>query len=186
MTAMRVVLGPMVLISALLIGSAAAHAFTVAGAFNPASPTWVRWTPADPDSVNLDCALPLDGAELEWPSPYALFCVQATDRQPITLETTLPATEYDPVLYLYCDSFDPVDPREGAIAYDDDDGPGAMARFGPEDGIVLDPDRIYVIMLAWFDSMDFGRYELRSSDNLHPCVVPVAATAWGAVKARWR
>lgn len=161
-------------------------AFEVAGTMSPASPTWQRETPADPDAVDLDCGLRLDGAQLERPSPYAMYCVRAADAQPVEIWTILSGTDYDPVLYLYCESFDGSDPRQGLIAFDDDDGPGAMAMFGAWDGLSLVPDRIYWLMIAWFDSMDWGHYALHGSDNLELCAVPVASVAWGAFKSRYR
>ena len=79
--------------------------------------------------VRLDCALDLTARTMEWDSPYALYCLEVTDREPIEVWTDQAGTEYDPVLYLFCGAFDPADAACRAIIFDDDGGPGSMAMF---------------------------------------------------------
>lgn len=123
---------------------------------------------------------------MEWESPFALYCVEAFDRAPIEIWTAQAGTEYDPVLYLFCEPFDPLDAACHAVTFDDDDGPGSMAMIRVDDDVRLEPGRPYWLMIAWFDSLLEGRYLIETGANVGLCVVPAAPAAWGAVKSLYR
>lgn len=171
----------------MLLCAAPAAARGLHGEFSPASPRWVRGAPAHASEVRLDCGLDLTARTMEWDSPYAVYCLEVTDREPIEVWTDEAGTEYDPVLYLYCGGFDPADPTRDAIIFDDDDGPGAMAMFHAADGLTLEPGVVYWLMIAWFDSPEEGRYLIQVSDNVTLCTVVASERAsWGAVKSLYR
>lgn len=170
----------------ILLLAAPAAARGLHGEFSPANPHWTRGAPAHASEVRLDCALDLTARTMEWESPYALHCLEVTDRAPIEVWTDEAGTEYDPVLYLYCGDFDPADPTRGAIIFDDDGGPGAMAMFRASDGLRLEPGRVYWLMIAWYDSMEEGHYLIGMSDNVGLCTVGAEAVDWGRLKSLYR
>ncbi len=170
----------------ILLLAAPAFGRGVHGEFAPASRHWMRGVPARADEVRLDCGLDLTARIMEWESPYALYCLEVSDREPIEVWTDAAATEYDPVLYLFCEPFDAVGAVSTAIAFDDDGGPGCMAMFAAADGLRLEPGRTYWLMIAWYDSPDEGRYLIQVSDNVGFCSVADEATDWGSVKSLYR
>jgi hypothetical protein len=167
----------------ILLLAAEASARGLHGEFSPSSPRWTRGAPASSSEVRLDCALDLTARTMEWDSPYALYCLEVADREPIEVWTDQAGTEYDPVLYLYCSTFDPADPTGGAMIFDDDGGPGAMAMFHAADSLRLEPGRAYWLMIAWYDSLDEGHYLIGMSDNVGLCTVAAAQVGWGHVKS---
>ncbi len=170
----------------ILLLAAPAAAAGLHGEMSPASPRWTRGVPGRANTVSLDCDLDLGARTMEWDSPYALYCLEVADREPIEVWTDERGTDYDPVLYLFCQPFDPADAAAGAIIFDDDGGPGAMAMFRAADGLTLEPGRRYWLMIAWYDSPDEGRYLLGTSDNVGLCAVAAARVDWGRLKCLYR
>jgi hypothetical protein len=169
-----------------LLATAPAAAVGLHGEMSPANGHWTRGAPKPASTVDLDCELDLSARTMEWSSPYALYCLEVTDRAPIEVWTDQSGTEYDPVLYLFCEPFDPTDAGCRAIIFDDDGGPGSMAMFHASDGLSLEPGRAYWLMIAWFDSMDEGRYLIDVSDNVTLCTVAAEAASWGHLKCLYR
>lgn len=174
------------LVALMVLAAMPAAARGLHGAFTATSPCWTRGVPARHHHPDPQCALDLTVRFMEWDSPYALYCLEVFDREPIEIWTDQAGTEYDPVLYLFCAPFDPADAVCRAVAFDDDGGPGSMAMFRASDDVRLEPGRSYWLMIAWFDSLREGRYLIDTSANVGLCAVPVTPAAWGAVKSLYR
>ncbi len=174
------------LATVILLLATQASASGLHGEISPANPRWMRGAPARASEVRLDCALDLSARTMEWESPYALYCLEVANREPIEVWTDEAGTDYDPVLYLFCAPFSPTDATSSAIIFDDDGGPGAMAMFRASDGVSLEPGRSYWLMIAWYDSPDEGHYLIGMSDNVGLCAVAGESVNWSRLKSLYR
>ena len=66
----------------------------------------------------------------------------------------------DTIMTLYCNPFDPANPLDNAIAYDDDGGDGMLSAFFDSDGIYLQPATVYWLVISTYSPGYTGAYDV--------------------------
>ncbi len=153
----------------------------ISGTLGPNSATWDR---VFGGALSLDCNSQVmdSGSDGQY---FDAHCIQVTTSAPIEaiVDENL-TTIGDTTMTLYCDAFNPVDPLNNVVLYDDDDGAGLLSAFTVGDGITLTPGDTYWLVLSTFSAGDMGDYQINLSDNVVVCgSTPVEAGSWGQIKA---
>ena len=65
----------------------------------------------------------------------------------------------DTTLSLYCDPFDPANPTQNLIAFDDDAGPGSLSAFTYSDNLALAPGEQYWLVASTFAAGATGDFD---------------------------
>lgn len=154
------------------------------GSLTHASPTYNR---AFGDAVSSGCDAPFeDSANDEVYLEY--FCIKSTDARPIELVVVDAGTNIiDTVLTIYCGNFDPTNPLENGIAFDDDGGVGTLSAITLADEVILTEGQTHWAVLSTFGANMTGNFLIQASPNVVSCnAVPDTPTAWGAMKAIYR
>ncbi len=77
-----------------------------------------------------------------------------------------------PLIQVYCDPFDPLQPLNNVVAYDDDDGVNALSVFVAADGVLLQPGQTYYLVFSPSYPDEVGDFTIEfTSETVH--VVPV-------------
>ena len=149
---------------------------TISGLVSIATPTWTRvFSTADADP---ECGMTSLVSGFD-PLPYVLTRIEATGTADVDLELAVigAGTDIeDTTLAVYCAQFNPEDPQENLLAYDDDDGDGALSAFSASDGVTLTPGEIYVVVLSPFNlqNPDDWNYQIDiTSPGVSTTTVPV-------------
>ena len=66
----------------------------------------------------------------------------------------------DTAMFVYCDPFDPASPEVNVVAWDDDDGDGLLSAITPADGVAIDADTTYYLVIAGYNSGELGDFTL--------------------------
>ena len=157
----------------------------IPGYLDSTDPLLDRWRPNDYQAVSLDCMLPMEYHYSSQPY-YHEYCVMATDTQPIEIWTVYDLTDFDTVLYLYCDPFDPANTTDNCVIFDDDDGEGLMSMFGVWDNLTLTPNIPYFLIICSYSGGYTGDYVIQTSENVMLCSTPVERSDWSAIKTLYR
>ncbi len=129
------------------------------GRFDALSPTWDRIESTAPASAT--CGLPSLDSQHDGVS-YNAFPIRTTVLESLVVDVPALGTALeDTVLALYCGAFDPANPAANLVAYDDDDGELSLSRFSAEDGVTLEPDVVYWLVLTTFAPSEVGAFEVR-------------------------
>lgn len=150
------------------------------GSLGSGSRRWDRIEAGDP-SVDLTCSLPVADASAD-DVAFQAFPIRAStpgNNLEVEVVSDTQTTLLDTVLALYCDPFDPLQPTANLVAVDDDDGDELVSRFHKSDGIVLEPELTYWLVLTTFDAASYGTYHLRIHDPLISFVPAPGAGAGG-------
>lgn len=132
---------------------------TVLGKLDNSSPKWDRIAVSDP-TVNLNCEkIPFDSSFDG--QPFNAIPIRSTAGGLFTAIINKAGTTIsDTVMALYCDPFEADNPTANLIAYDDDDGEGALSGFLAYDNIVLAANTRYWLVVSNFQSTQTGTYSL--------------------------
>ncbi len=109
------------------------------------------------------------------------------------LVATVSAADFsDSVMFLYCDPFDPANPDQNLVAWDDDDGTGNLSAFSDADGFQIQADTTYWLVISTYSpgetgnlTVDLGGDALFGPAGGVPTPTPQAApgvpatTPWG-------
>jgi len=66
----------------------------------------------------------------------------------------------DSVMFLYCDPFDPANPDQNLVAWDDDDGAGNLSAFSDADGFQIQADTTYWLVISTYGPGGTGNFTL--------------------------
>lgn len=122
------------------------------------APTWLR-----PHSIQevgrLGSHLNSELSVLDQNLPYTVFPLRNMEDSPIPFECLIEQTGTslkDTVLLLYVDRFDPENPTQNLVAYNDDiDYPkNTMSAFTSRHGLLLEPKRAYYLVVSTYDQED--------------------------------
>ena len=114
------------------------------GELTESSPTWHRWRPASYSELGLNCDLVMTSDYTTEPY-FDMYCFNVANEEPV--EFIVDSADFDTVIYLYCDPFDPMAPTENAIYMDDDDGEGLLSAITYENGVTLMPGNDYYFII---------------------------------------
>ncbi len=153
----------------------------IQGTLTTADPTWHRWRGVDYNQVSLDCNLAMTYEYTADPH-YQVFCVQATDANPIQIWTAPITGQFDTVLYLYCDPFDAMNSTANCVTVDDDNGDGLLSFIGTATTVTLAPGAAYWLVICGYGATSLGEFLIETSDNVILCTTPAEESTWGAIK----
>lgn len=164
--------------------SAPAHDYTLdgprvdtySGTITTSSPTWNRIYGCD---VSPACAAVCSDSGVDG-QYYHVIPIEVTAAENLECEVTaFQGTAGDSTIQVYCDPFDPVQPLTNVVAYDDDDGSGALSIFTAADGVLLQPGRTYYLVFSPFYANEVGDFTIAfTSATVH--VVPVELQSFTA------
>ena len=144
-------------------------------------PFWHRWRGVDYLQVSPDCNLDMT-YEYTTDVPYHVFCIQATDTNPIQIWTAPITGQFDTVLYLYCDPFDPMNSTENCVTVDDDNGDGLLSFIGAVTTVTLVPGTSYWLVVCSYGTT-VGEYLIETSDNVVLCTTATDESTWSLIKS---
>ncbi len=90
---------------------------------------------------------------------YQAFAIHSTATENLVAEVTSGALS-DSVLFLYCDPFDPANPDQNLVAWDDDDGTGFLSAFTDADGYQIQANTTYYLVVTGWGPSDQGTFTL--------------------------
>lgn len=155
----------------------------IAGELTATTPTWHRWRPNSYDELGLNCDLVMTTDYTTEPH-FDSYCFNVMDSEPV--EFVVDSADFDTVIYIYCDPFDPAAPTENAVYMDDDDGVGLLSAIVAANGVTLTPGHDYWFIICSYSST-IGAYSVSTSSNVELCgSVPVSETSWGTIKGNYR
>jgi len=135
------------------------RAIPVVGQLNGSSPTFIKPSGVPLSTVAYDPAcngsFASPGVNLGYYSAYT-FTATATEELVLTVETPNSAIcchEYDPMVYLYCGSFDPVNPLVNLRAGNDDAGTGFWAAFPSGSGVMVEAGNSYTLVITHWSTI---------------------------------
>ncbi|RLA16270.1 MAG: hypothetical protein DRQ62_16445 [Gammaproteobacteria bacterium] len=153
------------------------------GELTEASPTWHRWRPASYEELGLNCDLVMSSDYTTEPY-FDMYCFNVTDSEPV--EFVVDSADFDTVIYLYCDPFDPMAPTENAIYMDDDDGVGLLSAIFADNGVTLTPGNDYWFVICSYSSTS-GAFSVTTSENVSLCgTVGSESIDMGTLKSYFR
>ncbi len=119
---------------------------------------------------------------------YDVYCLQVDDTKPIELVLDASGTDItDTVLTLYCNPFDPMNPDQNVIAFDDDSGVAVLSAITASKQVALEMGQEYWLVISTYGAGMTGNYLIQKSSNVYDCgVVATESTTWGAVKGMYR
>lgn len=97
-------------------------------------------------------------------SSYEVFAFYTPVAENLDALVTL-GTLSDSVMFVYCDPFDPANPDVNLVAWDDDDGDGLASAIIPADGVAIDADTTYFLVIAGYGATALGTYTLDLGGN---------------------
>jgi len=151
----------------------------ITGELTENSDTWHRWRPSSYDELGLDCDLVFSSDYTT--EPYMdMYCFTVADSEPV--EFVVDAADFDTVIYLYCDPFDPMDPTVNGIYMDDDDGEGLLSAITADNGVTLMPGYNYWFIICSYSST-MGAYSVVTSENVDLCGVAVEDKSMSTIKS---
>lgn len=157
----------------------------IAGVLDANSPTWHRWRGSDYLQVSEDCNLAMT-YEYSTDPHYDVYCVTASDDQPIQIWTAPVTGQFDTVLYLYCDPFDAANSTVNCVTVDDDNGDGLLSFIGAVTTVHLVPGAQYWLVICGYSPTAIGNYLIETSDNVDLCGVSVEDNDWGTMKSLFK
>lgn len=95
---------------------------------------------------------------------YQVFEIWSPVAEALEAEVVL-GTLGDSVLFLYCDPFDPLNPAANLVAWDDDGGVGLGSAFAPADGIMIDANTPYFLVVSGYGAATLGDFTLNLGGN---------------------
>ncbi|MCB1606909.1 MAG: hypothetical protein KDI71_08030 [Xanthomonadales bacterium] len=96
---------------------------------------------------------------------FQTFDVRSPSGQNMDAEVVL-GTLNDSVLFVYCPPFNPADPATNIRAWDDDGGVGFGSAIVAADGVVMEPNQVYTLVVTSFSQGDAGTYTLNLGGDL--------------------
>jgi hypothetical protein len=154
----------------------------IQGTLTLQDPTWHRWRGVDYNQVSLDCNLAMTYEYTSDPH-YQVFCIESTNTSPIQIWTAPVTGQFDTVLYLYCDPFDPLNSTENCVTVDDDGGDGLLSYIGLTTNVTLTPGVDYWLVICGYGATTVGQYTIQTSENVILCTTPVDEATWSAIKS---
>ena len=148
---------------------------TYSGTISTASPIWNRIYGCD---VSPACAATCSDSGVDG-QYYEVIPIEVTAAENLECEVTaFQGTAGDSTIQVYCNPFDPAQPLVNVVAYDDDDGPGALSIFVAADGVLLQPGQTYYLVFSPFYPDEVGDFTIEfTSATVH--VVPVELQSIG-------
>ncbi len=139
------------------------------GTISVASPTWNRIYGCNVSPI---CAATCSDSGVDG-QYYEVIPIEVTAAENLECAVTaFQGTGGDSTIQVYCDPFDPLQPLLNVVAYDDDDGPGALSIFTAADGVLLQPGQTYYMVFSPFYASQVGDFTIEfTSATVH--VVPV-------------
>ncbi len=167
-----------------LMASGPAHDYTLdgprvdtySGTISTSSPIWNRIYNCN---VSPSCAAVCSDSGVDG-QYYHVIPIAVTAAENLECEVTaFQGTAGDSTIQVYCDPFDPLQPLTNVVAYDDDDGPGALSIFTAADGVLLQPGQTYYLVFSPFYPDEVGDFTIAfTSATVH--VVPVELQSFTA------
>ncbi|MBI4916814.1 MAG: hypothetical protein HY825_13280 [Acidobacteria bacterium] len=74
--------------------------------------------------------------------------------------TAFQGTAGNSTIQVYCDPFDPLQPLNNVVAYDDDDGLNALSIITAADGVTLQPGQTYYLVFSPFPPGEVGDFTI--------------------------
>ena len=155
----------------------------ISGELTDDTPTWHRWRPASYEELSLDCDLVMTSDYSTEPH-FDQYCFNVTTDDPV--EFVVDEADFDTVIYIYCDPFDPAAATENAVYMDDDDGVGLLSAIFADNGVTLTPGDDYWFIICSYSST-IGTYSVTTSENVIECdVVGSETSTWSNMKGLYR
>jgi len=137
---------------------------SITGSLTTSSPTYNRpeaefegGTDVDSGCAATNAASTVDGTDVFFDAiPVISPTGGLFEAEVIGAGTTVP----DTTLALFCDPFDPAQPTLNQVATDDDGGVGTLSAFTAGDGIVLDANTQYWLVVGTFSNGQTGDYQI--------------------------
>ncbi len=156
-----------------------------AGSLTAMSPTYDRIYATG--LANAPCSTPtLDSANNGM--YYDIYCLQTDDTNPVELILDINGTNIiDAVMTLYCTPFDPMQPDQNVVAYDDDSGVATLSAITVSHSVVLEPGQEYFLVISTYGAGMTGDYVIQKSSNVFDCgAVANGHANWGSLKGQYR
>ena len=148
------------------------------------SPIFHRWRPASYEDLGLNCDLEMTSDYSNEPY-FELFCFNVSDSEPV--EFLVDPADFDTVIYIYCDPFNPDDATLNGVFMDDDDGPGLLSAITVDDGVTLAPGADYWLLVCSYGANATGTFTVTTSDNVVLCgTVATDEVEFGMIKSLYR
>ena len=147
------------------------------------APIWHRWRPNSYGEVGLNCDLVMTSDYSSEPH-FDQYCFNVSTDDPVEFVVT--EADFDTVIYIYCDPFDPADATENAVKMDDDNGVGLLSAITAADGVTLVPGDDYWFIITSYSAGSTGNYSVQTSDNVTLCGVANDGSTWSSVKGLYR
>lgn len=112
---------------------------------------------------------------------YQVFQFHSPSGQMADIWTSQTGTLTDSVIFVYCDPFNPLTPSQNLVAWDDDDGAGMMSAITPADGVQLQPNTTYNLVVTGFSPTSTGTYTVDLGGDLvfGPAAPIPSVNTWG-------
>ena len=121
---------------------------------------------------------------------YQVFDIHSPVTENLVAEVSNASFD-DSVMFLYCDPFDPANPDQNLVAWDDDGGTGYLSAFTDADGYQIQANTTYHLVVCGYHDYDQGTFTLTLGgqavfDSGAPTPTPLAnrgvpaTTPWGA------
>lgn len=130
------------------------------GTLSASSPHYDRI--ANNGTIDLNCNAPSNDPVFD-NMPYAAFPIMSATTENFQAQVQSMGTNIaDTVLSLYCDAFDPANPANSLIAFNDDFQGDFLSGFAANDNILLQANTRYWLVLSTYDGndLDFGDFEI--------------------------
>jgi hypothetical protein len=125
-------------------------------------------------SLDLNCAATSSDSSSNGMG-YAVFDLTAPGGEALDAAVTTSAVA-DTVMFVYC-SFDPANPADNLVFWDDDDGSGSLSAITPADGVTLSAGDYKLVVCSYSAGHD-GDVEVSVSGNFD--IAPEGAGGGGA------
>ncbi len=126
---------------------------TYSGVLDATSPTWDRIYGG---AVDPACNASVSDSSSDG-QYYEVIPIQVTANEDLECEVHS-GDITDTVIALYCDPFDPANPANNVVAYDDDDGAGNLSAFLATDNITLSPGNTYYLVVSTYSGGVTGSF----------------------------
>lgn len=112
---------------------------------------------------------------------YQVFQFHSPGGQMADIWTTQSGTLTDSVIFIYCDPFNPLSPDLNLVAWDDDDGAGLMSAITTADGVQLQPNTTYNLVVTGYFPTSLGTYTVDLGGDLvfGPAAPIPSVNTWG-------
>jgi hypothetical protein len=129
--------------------------YTIIDSLTSSSPIWDRIYGAYTPDVNCNATVYDSGSNGQY---YAVYPITVATTENLEIEVL--SADFDTIMALYCDPFDPANPMDNVVAYDDDGAGYPLSAFWTTDNITLPAGVTYYLVLSSFSGGYTGDYEV--------------------------